>query len=152
MKLLAILTLSLALAGMTSAQCSTLAITGSVNFGQSVSIDVTGAPAGSIVLIGASQSLGSTSFSFGPLGGFSLDIAQPLMILPMGMADATGAASLDFTMPAAPTGSMPTIPSQTLHCQSVAVSLPSFTSGGGLGGGLPTLGFCVSNTATLQVF
>ncbi|MSR75351.1 MAG: hypothetical protein EXS14_07770 [Planctomycetes bacterium] len=80
-------------------------VTCAVNFGQTVTIAVSGAPAGSMVLV------------------------------------------------AAPAGTtLPTIPSMTLQCQSVAIGFPSFT-GGGLGGGtLPTLTFCTSNVASLQVF
>ncbi len=154
MKMFSAAIMSLVIAGAVSAQCSALAITGSVNFGQTVGISVTGAPAGSMVFVAAAQSLGSTTFSLGPLGGFSLDIAQPMIILPLGTASAGGSASVSFTMPAAPSGgTIPTVPSQTLHCQSVAIGFPSF-GGGGLGGGIPSLGltFCTSNTTTLQVF
>jgi hypothetical protein len=148
---LATLALALSTAAL-PAQC-TLSITGSVNFGQTCTIAYNGSAAGALVLLGASENLGTTSFGTGPLA-ITLNIAQPMIILPMGTANASGDCSLTISLPASPNlpAGAPTPPSKVFNCQAVGISFPTF------GGGMPTGGFpgsfttCVSNVATLNVF
>ncbi len=148
---LTIAALFLALAATTlSAQCS-LSITGSVNFGQTCSIAFDGTGGNKLVILGASESLGTTTFGSG-LFAITLDIAQPLIMLPMGMTNAAGDCTLNITLPAAPTlpAGAPTPTSMLLHCQAVAIGLPSLgLPSGGIFGSLST---CVSNVANVQVF
>lgn len=129
-----------------SQSCSTLTITGSINAGQTLTIAVAGAGANDPTVLAVSQSLGSTTLNFGPLGSLTLDLASPFLFFPLGTTDGNGDVSLSIAIP----GNLPpgaAIPSHDFHCQavSIGVSLP-----GAGGPPLPSLSFCASNTATLH--
>lgn len=119
---------------------STLTVSGTIAPGATVSIDVTGSLSGALTLIAAGETAGSTTFGFGPLGSFTIDLDGPFLVLPLGITDAAGATGVSFTVPSAiPAGSIPAI---NLTLQAVSLDL-SF------GMGPPSLSSCVSNTATL---
>ena len=56
------------LAPTLQAQCSTLTVTGTGKPGTSLELKLTGAHQNALVFLGLSQSAGTTSFKFGPLG------------------------------------------------------------------------------------
>jgi hypothetical protein len=127
-----------AISAPTLAQCSTLAITGTINAGQTLSIDVSGAPANSIVFIAVGEA-GSTNLPFpGQTGGLTLGVAQPFIILPIGMSDSTGHVALSVEIPAnLPAG---VIQDHTYTAQALSLSFSMMS---------PWLSFCVSNTTSL---
>jgi hypothetical protein len=119
------------------AQCSTLSVSGSVNAGQTVSIDVSGAPAGALTVLAAGTEAGSTTIMI-PGSSLVLGIADLSAILPLGVADATGAVSLSVDVPAdLPAG---VIMDETYVLQAVSVNFSM---------AVPMFSFCVSNTANL---
>ena len=144
--------IALALAATVSAQVTTssLTVTGTINVGQTVTAAVTGAVPNAISFLGAGPTLGTTTFNLGPLTTFSVGLAQPFIILPMGMTDASGNVSLSASVPA----NLPpnVIQNFTWHVQSVSLAFnftmpapgplpPTFP--------LPTVQVSVSNIGTL---
>jgi hypothetical protein len=129
-------------AGLAAGQCSTLAVAGSINAGQTVSIGVSGAPADSATFLAVGETAGSTSIMV-PGSTLVLGLAEPFAVLPLGVTDAAGAVSLSVSIPAdVPAGSLP---DATFILQAVTVSFGAI-------GPIPmpiVLTFCVSNTATL---
>jgi len=95
------LTALLATAGVASAQgCGALAITGSGAPGTSLQLAVSGAQAGDIALLLVGQTLGATNVPL-PMGGnLSLGLDAPFVSVPIGRADAGGAAALTLPIPA----------------------------------------------------
>jgi hypothetical protein len=124
------------LCGLSFGQCSTLTVTGTVNPGETVAIDVTGATASSLTLLAAGTTAGSTTIML-PGEDLVLGLAQPFVILPIGVTDANGSLSLSVDVPA----DVPAVPDETLTLQAVTVSFST--------GFPPSFTFCVSNTATL---
>jgi hypothetical protein len=130
---------ALAISAPALAQCSTLAVTGTINAGQTVTVDVSGAPANSIVFIAVGDA-GNTSI---PLPGgttLSLGVAQPFLLLPLGMADASGHVALSAEVPA-------NIPANLIqnHTYTVQAISASFS----FGPSMPSFSVCASNTASL---
>ena len=122
--------------------CSDLTITGSVNPGNTVTLSVTGAPAGSLTLLGLGES-GTTTIGAG-LFAFTIDLAWPFHILPLGMTDANGEVSVSIEIPSnIPQG---VIPSMTLDAQAATfgLSLPTPANPGP-----PSFGVCVSDVESL---
>lgn len=132
------------LAGGISAQCSTLTVTGAINFGETVSFDVSGTTPNALTFLAASDDTGSSNFGFGPLGSVTLGLAEPFTLFPLGLSDANGDVGISFDLPALPPGA-PTggLPSSTLYIQAVSID---FTFGFP-----PSLGFCESNVASVTV-
>ena len=117
-------------------QCSTLTITGTINPGQTVTVDVTGAPANAMTFLLVGDA-GTTTIP-APGGGVTLGVEFPAFIIPLGITDSNGAASQSATVPAnIPAG---VIQDHTFTAQAVSV---------GFSGVPPTFSFCVSNTASL---
>ena len=134
--------LSLALVGMlavTGFSQSTLAVTGTINPGNTVDISLTGAPADALTLLAVSQDTGSTTLGSGMLS-VTLDLDSPVMFVPLGFTDANGDAGVNFTVPA----SAPMLAPMTLHIQAVTVE---FSFGMGNFGLTAT----TSNATTLDV-
>jgi hypothetical protein len=102
----------LALASFVPAQCGTLAVTGGAP-STNLTIGVSGAAANSFAIVAVGATLGSTTV---PLPGSSLvlGLASPFIPVPLGMVDASGAASLSIPIPA-------NIPQINLHAQGVVV-------------------------------
>src|SRR5262249_47278765 len=125
------------------AQCSTLTVTGSINAGQTLTIDVSGAPANAITFLAAGNA-GSTSIALP--GGSSLDlgVASPFIILPIGATDASGAVSLSFNIPSNVPANA--IQNHTYTAQAISVSFPTTLP---MPPQFPMLSFCVSNTASV---
>ena len=93
MRHLSVALLAIALIAAPSfAQCSTLTVTGSVNAGQTVSIDLSGATANAVAVLAAGDTAGTTTFTF-PGASVTIDLAQPFILFPLGMTDAAGHAS-----------------------------------------------------------
>ncbi|MGE0144351.1 MAG: hypothetical protein AB7I19_12360, partial [Planctomycetota bacterium] len=82
--------------------------------------------------------LGSTSFQFGPLGTLTFGLQSPFALLPLGMTDSNGDATLSINVPIELTQSV------SLHGQAVTTDLV-------IGRGRPTFNFCVSNTAAFTL-
>lgn len=141
---------ALVLAGVVSAQC-TLTITGSVNPGQTVTIGVSGATANDPTVLVISENAGTSTLNLGLLGSLTLGVTSPYIFFPLGITDGTGSVSQSFGVPA----NIPSLPTQTLQVQAVSVDIPTFTAPGPGGPGgppsLPTLSFCTSNVAQLQI-
>lgn len=118
------------------AQCGTLTVTGSINLGQTITIDVSGAAAGSFVAIAAGDA-GSSTIHFG-MTSITLGVASPFILVPIGMTDAAGHVSVSVTVPA-------NLPASAIHNHTFTVQalVGTFT--------MMPFGFsiCTSNTATL---
>jgi len=127
------------------AQCSTLSITGTINAGQTVTVDVSGAPAHAVCALAVGGS-GSTSISLPGGGSLSLLVSNPA-IIPLGMTDASGHVAFSANIPANIPASA--IVNHTFTCQAVSVVLPMITFPLPNPFPMPTLSFCVSNTASL---
>jgi len=152
-------------AGAVAAQnTASLSITGTVNPGQTLAINVTSNLSGGFCGLFAGNT-GTSTFTFG-FNSLALAI-QPTVILPLGMTDASGACGFSQAIPALPSN-MPgsfSFPNHTFTCQAVvaklAMTLPMPGMGGGMGGpggGVPNPGSlanifqtAVSNTATLVI-
>ncbi len=140
----AFLGLGLLVAPVASQSCSDLTVTGSITGGATLTLDVTGAPAGAMTVLGISENTGTTSLNFGPIATLSLGIAMPFAVLPMGMTDASGNVSVSFSIPAGfPAGSLPFT---TLYAQAVTAS---FGMPGP--GGPPSATFCTSDVEAIAV-
>jgi hypothetical protein len=88
------------------------------------------------------------------LGSFTLGITDPQAILPIGVANAQGDASLTLSIPS----NVPNPGSVNLKSQGVSLGvsgLPTGGPGGGGpgGGGMPNLGFswCTSNVVSFTL-
>lgn len=140
MRFLATLAFAALMAGAVSAQsCSTLAVSGDINPGSTLSLALSGAPADSWTAIALGDTLGSTTIGGGMLM-VTLDLDAPFLILPFGRTDANGDASLDITVPASVPVSA--LPSMDLYVQAATLDV-SF------GMGAPSISFCTSNTGTI---
>jgi hypothetical protein len=127
----------LAIGAPVLAQCSTLTVTGTINAGQTITVDVSGATPDSLVFLAVGEA-GTTTFPF-PGGGLTLGVEAPMLILPIGVSDASGHVALSVEVPAnIPAG---VIQDHTFTAQAIT---PSFTF-------MPmfAFSFCVSNTASL---
>ncbi len=126
------------LAAPTTAQsCSDLTISGSGAPGGTLTFDLTGADANALALMAVGDTTGSTTVS-NPLLTVTIGLASPFGIVPLGMTDGNGDASLSVTMPTAP------IPLTTLHAQAMTVAF-SF------GSGRPSLDACTSDVEQFQI-
>lgn len=133
------LALTLFAAPTLAQNCSTLSITADE---ETISLDLTGSSAEASTFLAVGDTLGATDFAFGPLGGFTLDLAAPFAILPMGATDADGNISTSFDLP--------TTLGFDLNAQAVSADLvlniPPTP------GELPiTLEFCTSNVEALSL-
>jgi hypothetical protein len=128
-----------ALSAPVLSQCSTLTVAGSINAGETITVDVTGAPANALTVLAIGDA-GTTSI---PIPGSTLTLGvENFIVLPIGIADASGNASISVTIPAEiPAG---VIQDHTFTVQAVSVGFGMPTPGQ-----FPMLNFCVSNTATL---
>jgi hypothetical protein len=121
-------------------QCSVLTVTGTLNPGETITIAVTGAAGNAPAFLAAGRSPGTTAFDFGFLGGFTLDLDQPFLILPLGVTNGSGDVSFTTTVSSnLPPGA---IGDETFVLQAVTAEFQF--------GLPPSLDFCVSNTATLR--
>jgi hypothetical protein len=123
-------------------QCSTLTVTGSINPGQTVTVDVSGAPANSATYLVVGDA-GSTTIQFGSTT-LTLGVDQPFQVFPLGLTDTSGHVSLSATVPSNVPANL--IPNETFTLQAVT---PTFTTSPPPGPPTPSITFCVSNTATL---
>src|SRR5262245_37100707 len=118
------------------AQCSTLSITGSINAGQTIVADVSGASANTIVFVAVGDA-GTTTIPI-PGSPLVLDVTQ-FFLFPLGVTDASGHVALSIDVPAnVPAG---TFQDHTFTVQAVSASFVLMP--------MPSLSFCVSNTASL---
>jgi hypothetical protein len=126
----------LALSAPLSSQCSTLAVSGALNPGETVTIALGGATPDALTFLFAGQP-GSTTIGFGALGGFTVGLAQPFIALPIGVTGSDGTLSLSVDVPA----DAPSFAAGSITLQAVTFEVvPAF----------PPFSFCVSNTATLS--
>jgi hypothetical protein len=123
-----------------SAQCSTLAITGTGLPGTTLQVDLTGSTAAAIAFVVIGETQGSTTITLGSAGSLTLGLDGPFLPVPLGMTSATGAVSRGFPVPSAATVGVDGFG------QGLTLSF-SFTPP--TGGGMPTFGFstCTSNVA-----
>ena len=98
---------------------------------------LSGAPPSSLALMVVGPTTGTTTITLGLLS-FDLGLAQPFAVLPLGMTDAAGTASLSLPIPNAP------LPPLALNAQAV-------TLGFSFGGGPPSLTACTSDVAAFTV-
>ncbi|MBL8727548.1 MAG: hypothetical protein JNM25_03885 [Planctomycetes bacterium] len=121
-----------------TAQCSTLAITGTGLPGTTLQVDLTGSTANAIAFVVIGETQGSTTISLGSAGSLVLGLDAPFFPVPLGMASATGAVSRGFAVPS----------TATVGVDGFGQGLSlSFTFSMPTGGGMPTFGFstCTSN-------
>lgn len=96
-----ILLLASLLAASATAQCGTLAFTGTGAPGTTLGIGVTGTTANGFVTLGVSQNTGTTTINLGRFGlNLTLGLDTPIIPVPLGRADATGAVSRNLNVPA----------------------------------------------------
>lgn len=67
--------------------------------GQTVTIDVTGAPANAATFLASGETPGETTIDVGELGSFTVDLDQPFAVLPLGETDANGELSVTIEVP-----------------------------------------------------
>jgi hypothetical protein len=151
-KILALASLGL-LAATASAQCATYSVSGSGSSGGSLTFSFNGSASGAYVFAVIGQTEGSLPINLGMLGSLTLGITDPTAVLPIGIANAQGDASLTLNIPAnAPSTGVVNLKSQGV---SLGVSgLPTGGPGGGPGGGgMPNLGFswCTSNVVSFTL-
>lgn len=123
-----------------SAQCSTLAITGTGLPGTTLQVDLTGSTASAITFLVIGETQGSTTITLGSAGSLVLGLDEPFFPVPLGMASATGAVSRGFAVPS----------TATVGVDGFGQGLSlAFTFALPTGGGMPTFGFstCTSNVA-----
>lgn len=127
-----------------SAQCASLAVTGTGAPGTSLVFTIDGTAAGALAALAIGDTLGTTTIPLGALGSLTLGLAQPFVPVPMGTTDANGDASLTIAVPGATTLGV------DLHGQGVTMSF-SLPGPGPGGPGLPTLTFCTTNVVSFHV-
>src|SRR5262245_27973349 len=113
-----------ALSAPAFSQCSVLAVSGSINPGETITVAVGGATPDAMTFLFASSNAGSTTFNFGPLGNFTVGLGQPLIFLPIGMTDSSGSLAFSVSIPANAPAPQP----GTLILQAVTAD---FVFGGG---------------------
>ena len=148
MRLLSTLALLAVISVPLSAQTCQLSTSGTLAPGSTFSIDLSDSLPNAMTFLVVGQTMGSTTISFGPIAGFTLDLDAPFIPLPMGMTDMNGDVSLSVDIP----GMVPSLPMLTIHGQ--AVSIDFGFGGGGMGGGgmgLPMINTCVSNLITVNI-
>lgn len=123
-------------APLSAQSCSKLAVTGSGKSGTDLKISLTGAAKRSFAFLFLSQKTGKTVIKVGPLGTLTLGLAMPVIPLPFGRTDASGAATATIKVPK--------IPQTTLNAQGSTVQLK-------IGRGRPSLEFCTSNVVTFKI-
>ena len=116
--------------------CASLAVSGGEP-GTTLSLALSGAPAGAPAFVFLGAQLGSASLPFGPLGTLELGVVPPWLIRPMGLTDATGSAQVGIRIPPI------ALPCHTGFAQATTFEL-AFNP-------RPSLVFCTSNTAQYQV-
>lgn len=138
---------ALVLAASAPAQCTggtgTLTATpdGPVAAGDTISIEACGST-GSIAFLAVSETAGSTTFGgIGPIPSFTLCLAQPLIVLPLGFTGAGGCAGFELTLPAG----VPLPGDLTLNLQGILFGF-SFTPPAP-----PTFSIDTTNTDTLSL-
>jgi len=127
-----------------SAQCATLAITGTGAPGTALTFAIDGSVADAFAFVVVGPNAGSTTIGGGPLS-LSLGLAAPFIPVPMGMTDASGDASLTVQVP---NGALPLI---TMYAQGVTVSLSLPPVGGPPVGGPPGLTACTMAVGSFQL-
>src|SRR5262245_48444733 len=90
---------ALFLAASAYSQCSLLAVSGTVNPGDTVVVAVAGAAPNSATLLVAGPHPGSTTIDLGPLGSVTIGLAQPFSIVPIGVTNDEGSLSFSSTFP-----------------------------------------------------
>jgi len=137
--------LSLALAAIVAlsapvlAQCSTLTVSGSINAGETITVDVSGANAGALTFLAIGDA-GTTTI---PIPGNALTLGVvDFIVLPIGIADTNGILSISVTVP-------PEIPAGVIQDHTFTVQAISLVFGMPAPGQFPMLNFCVSNTDLL---
>lgn len=154
-KILALASLGL-LAATASAQCATYSVSGSGSAGGSLTFSFNGSAAGAFVFGVIGQTEGSLPINLGMLGSLTLGITDPQAILPIGIANAQGDASLTLSIPS----NVPNPGSTNLKSQGVSLGVSGLPTGGGGGpgggpggGGMPNLGFswCTSNVVSFTL-
>ena len=86
-----------ALSAPVLSQCSTLTVSGSINAGETITVGVSGAPANAITVLAIGDA-GTTTI---PIPGNALTLGvENFIVLPIGVADASGHGSISVTVPA----------------------------------------------------
>src|SRR5262245_35548320 len=94
-------------------QCSVLAVSGSLNPGETITVAVGGATPNALTFLFAGSNPGSTTFGFGPLGSFTIDLDPPFLFIPIGSTDGAGNRSVSVEVPS----NAPSLPPQTFVLQ-----------------------------------
>lgn len=125
-------------AALAPAQCGILTVSGSVNPAQTITLDLSFAPSYGQAFLFAGDTLGSTFIDLGPIGSFTLGLASPFVLQPIGATSATGDLTYSFGIPAStPTAALP----PAFSFQIVTATLNAVPP--------PLLSLCVSNAATI---
>jgi hypothetical protein len=90
---------ALLLAGVSQAQCGTLTVTGTGAAGTQLTLAVAGATANSFALLAVAENTGTTTIRLPMSGSLTLGLASPIIPFPLGRTDASGNASVSFTVP-----------------------------------------------------
>lgn len=134
--MLKLLVSSLAALAFAGNPCSTLTVTGTGAPGTDLRFDLDGGAANAPALLVMGQTAGSFSVNIGALGTLELGILPPFSMLPLGMTDANGDASL--------TVRVPNVSGVDLNGQGLTVELR-------INRGRPSLNFCTSNVAPFRI-
>ena len=141
---------SLALVGALTApvlggDCSSLGVdVSSDGETQTVTVDVSGAPANAMTFLAVGDTLGETAIDFGPLGGFVLGLEAPFALLPIGGTDGDGNVTLSSDVPVQPS----TI---DLNLQALSVGLTLVIPPPAPGEIPVGFDFCTSNVASVTL-
>ncbi|MFO1078468.1 MAG: hypothetical protein U1E73_12160 [Planctomycetota bacterium] len=127
-----------AFAATASAQCGTLATTGTGAPGTALTIDLSGATPMAMAALAVGDTLGTTTINLGSFGSLTLGLAQPFIPLPLGRTDAAGAASRTINVPSTVTQGI------DLNAQAVVLGI-SFGQGG------LSLTFCATNVVSFHL-
>lgn len=126
-----------------SAQCATLAVTGTGAPGTTLTFALDGSSANAVAFLVVGATQGSQTLPIGPLGTVTLGVAMPFLPLPLGPTDANGDVSLAAPVPSAATMGL------DLFAQGLTIgfTLPTLPPTLPPGGGIPSFGFslCASN-------
>ena len=91
------------LAANASAQCSTLAITGTGAPGTSLTFDLNGTDSHALALLAVGETQGTTTIQLGPLGSLTLGLATPFIPVPLGFTNTSGDISRTINIPSSAT-------------------------------------------------
>ena len=122
-----------------SAQCATLAVTGTGAPGTSLQFQFDGSANPALVILAVSQTQGTTTY-----GPITLGLATPILPIPIGFANATGDVTRSISVPSTATLSL------DLFAQGLSAAwtftMPGPTTPGGF-----SVSFCASNVVPFHV-